>query len=249
MTGTISANSRNAGETASVAVKNGEIARRSSEIVLQTVGKMNEIAGVVQNSAKTIAQLGDSSAQIGEIVSVITEIADQTNLLALNAAIEAARAGDQGRGFAVVADEVRKLAERTQQATKQITGMITTIQRESTGAVKAMEQGNAKVREGIDLAEKAGQALTEVVKSSESVLQMVQSIADASLQQTSTSEKIADNVEQMTLVASESAKGVENIAKTAATLQDLTEQLEARITQFKVGNALPAAPSQHRLRA
>ncbi len=249
MTGTISANSRNAGETASVAVKNGEIARRSSEIVLQTVGKMNEIAGVVQNSAKTIAQLGDSSAQIGEIVSVITEIADQTNLLALNAAIEAARAGDQGRGFAVVADEVRKLAERTQQATKQITGMITTIQRESTGAVKAMEQGNAKVREGIDLAEKAGQALTEVVKSSESVLQMVQSIADASLQQTSTSEKIADNVEQMTLVASESAKGVENIAATAATLQDLTEQLEARITQFKVGNALPAAPQQRRLRA
>ncbi len=249
MTDTISANSHNASETASVAVKNGEIARRSSEIVLQTVGKMNEIAGVVQNSAKTIAQLGDSSAQIGEIVSVITEIADQTNLLALNAAIEAARAGDQGRGFAVVADEVRKLAERTQQATKQITIMITTIQRESTGAVKAMEQGNTKVREGIDLAEKAGQALTEVVKSSESVLQMVQSIADASLQQTSTSEKIANNVEQISQVASESAKGVENIAQTATTLQDLTEQLEARIAQFKVGNALPAAPQYRRLHA
>ena len=248
MTETISANSRNAGETASVAVKNGEIARRSSEIVLQTVGKMNEIADVVQNSVRTIGQLGDSSAEIGEIVSVITEIADQTNLLALNAAIEAARAGEQGRGFAVVADEVRKLAERTQQATKQITKMISTIQRESIGAVQAMQQGNNKVREGIDLAEKAGQALQEVVKSSESVLEMVQSIAEASSQQTSTSAKIAKNVEQIALVASQSAGGVENIAHTSAALQDLTEQLEARIAQFKVGTALPSAPQQNRLR-
>ncbi|MCU0427604.1 MAG: methyl-accepting chemotaxis protein [Candidatus Kapabacteria bacterium] len=248
MTETISANSRNAAETASVAVKNGEIARRSSEIVLQTVGKMNEIARVVEQSSSTIGQLGDSSAQIGEIVSVITEIADQTNLLALNAAIEAARAGEQGRGFAVVADEVRKLAERTQQATKQITVMIATIQRESAGAVKAMEQGSNKVREGIDLAEKAGQALGEVVKSSESVLQMVQQIADASREQTATSENIAENVEQIALVASESAQGVGNIAQTTTTLQNLTEQLESRIAQFKVERALPAARETKRLR-
>ncbi len=248
MTETISANSRNAAETASVAVKNGEIARRSSEIVLQTVGKMNEIARVVEQSSSTIGQLGDSSAQIGEIVSVITEIADQTNLLALNAAIEAARAGEQGRGFAVVADEVRKLAERTQQATKQITVMIATIQRESAGAVKAMEQGSNKVREGIDLAEKAGQALGEVVKSSESVLQMVQQIADASREQTATSENIAENVEQIALVASESAQGVGNIAQTTTTLQNLTEQLESRIAQFNVERALPAARETKRLR-
>lgn len=249
MTETISANSHNAGETASVAVKNGEIARRSSEIVLQTVGKMNEIAKVVEQSSSTIGQLGESSAQIGEIVSVITEIADQTNLLALNAAIEAARAGEQGRGFAVVADEVRKLAERTQQATKQITVMIATIQRESSGAVKAMEQGSNKVREGIDLAEKAGQALQDVVQSSESVLQMVQNIADASRQQTATSENIAHNVEQIALVASESAQGVGNIAQTATTLQTLTEQLETRIAQFKVERTLPSYNAPKRLQS
>lgn len=234
MTETISKNSQTASETAQVAVKNGDIAKRSSEIVLQTVGKMNEIAEVVQKSAVTIEQLGNSSAQIGEIVSVITEIADQTNLLALNAAIEAARAGDQGRGFAVVADEVRKLAERTQQATKQITSMITTIQKESNGAVKAMTKGSEKVREGIDLAQKAGDSLREVVQSSESVLRMVENIAAASREQTNTSEKIAENVEQIAAVSSQSAQGVANIAQNIDQLEEMTGQLQERISKFKV---------------
>jgi methyl-accepting chemotaxis protein len=227
-------NSHNATQTATVAVKNGEIARRSSDIVLQTVTKMKEIATVVQASSATIGQLGDASEEIGEIVQVIEEIADQTNLLALNAAIEAARAGDQGRGFAVVADEVRKLAERTQQATKQITGMITTIQRESKGAVDAMQQGSHKVGEGIGLAERAGEALHEVLQSSESVLQMVQSIADAGKQQAAGSEAIAQNVDQIAAVALQSAEGVAHIAQTAATLHDLTQSLDERIAQFKV---------------
>ncbi|TAE25506.1 MAG: HAMP domain-containing protein [Candidatus Kapaibacterium sp.] len=234
MTDTISANSRTASETAGVAVKNGDIAKRSSEIVLQTVEKMSEIAQVVQNSALTIEKLGESSAQIGEIVSVITEIADQTNLLALNAAIEAARAGDQGRGFAVVADEVRKLAERTQQATKQITGMISTIQKESNGAVKAMKKGSEKVREGIDLAQKAGSSLHDVVQSSESVLHMVETIASASREQTNTSAKIAANVEQIALVSSQSVQGVFNIAQNVGQIENLTDQLQERISKFKV---------------
>ena len=234
MSRTITENAMAANKTAEVAKENGRIASEGGQVVSQTVNKMRDIAKVVKNSAENIEKLGESSKQIGEIISVIDDIADQTNLLALNAAIEAARAGEQGRGFAVVADEVRKLAERTTEATKQIAIMIKGIQSETEAAVLAMNKGTAEVTNGIELADKAGQSLQQILNSTQEVIDMINQIAAASEEQSATSEQISKNVTSISQVTAESAKRVEDVAHTAEELAKMTNQLADLMRQFKV---------------
>jgi len=234
MARTITENANNAQRTAEMARQNRDVAKEGGEIVEHTVSKMSDIAKVVKESADNIEKLGESSKQIGEIISVIDDIADQTNLLALNAAIEAARAGEQGRGFAVVADEVRKLAERTTEATKQIADMIKGIQRDTENAVRMMQNGNAEVTNGIQLADKAGAALKAIVDSSTHLLDMISQIATASEEQAATGEQITKNVAMISEVAQDSSRRITEIAHSADDLSRLTDELRGLVAQFKI---------------
>ncbi len=234
MSRTVTENAMSATKTAEVAKENGKVASEGGKVVEQTVVKMRDIAVVVKNSANNIEKLGESSKQIGEIISVIDDIADQTNLLALNAAIEAARAGEQGRGFAVVADEVRKLAERTTEATKQIATMIKGIQNETEQAVTAMNKGTVEVQNGIDLADRAGNSLKEILTSTQEVLDMINQIAAASEEQSATSEQISKNVMSISKVTAESTHRIEDVAHTSEDLAKATEHLRDLMSQFKV---------------
>ena len=234
MTKTIIENARNATSAADTARHARHAAEQGGTVVKETVDGMRAIAEVVRTSASTVQELGKSSDQIGEIIGVINDIADQTNLLALNAAIEAARAGEQGRGFAVVADEVRKLAERTTKATKEIAAMIKKIQADTGGAVAAMERGTRQVDDGIQLADRAGKALEEIVGVSQKVTDMVTQIAAASEEQSTTSEMISKNVEAISTVTGETASGTQQIARTAEDLNRLTMQLQDLVSRFNL---------------
>ena len=97
-------------------------------------GHLGKLANDSQVSATRVGELDSRAQQISGIVNLIKGVADQTNLLALNAAIEAARAGEQGRGFAVVADEVRSLAQRTAQATGEISGLVSQMREDSAAS-------------------------------------------------------------------------------------------------------------------
>ena len=251
MTKTIVENSRNAGQTSETAKRAKQSAEEGGKIVEATVVGMKRIAEVVNRSAQTVRALGKSSDQIGEIIRVIDDIADQTNLLALNAAIEAARAGEQGRGFAVVADEVRKLAERTTKATKEIAGMIKTIQDDTNGAVASMEEGTGEVDGGIKLADRAGASLEEIVTMIQTLTDMVAHIAVASEQQSSASEQISNNVTAISSVTHETASGVQQIARAAEDLNRLTDSMQHLLDRFKVsgetdGDRNAAAASRQR---
>ena len=238
MTKTIMETTKNSSRAAEAAKNSGVIAKEGGKVVGETIEGMNRVASVVKKSADTVQALGKSSDQIGEIIQVIDDIADQTNLLALNAAIEAARAGEQGRGFAVVADEVRKLAERTTKATKEIATMIKQIQKDTEGAVVSMKLGTEEVEKGKALADKAGQSLTEIIRGSEEVVDLVTQVAAASEEQSSAAEQISKNIEGISNVTNESAAGVQEIARASEDLSRLTINLQELISKFKInGNS------------
>ncbi len=234
MAKTIMETTKNTGALADAAKESRRIAGEGGDVIGQTIEGMDRIAQVVKMSSEKIQRLGKSSSEIGEIIQVIDDIADQTNLLALNAAIEAARAGEQGRGFAVVADEVRRLAERTTKATKEIAEMIQRIQAETGEAVGAIDAGNAEVERGKKLADKAGEALREIVQGSDKVAHLVSQVAAASEQQSTAAEQISRNIEGISSVSSESASGTQQIANAANDLNRLTENLRILISRFKV---------------
>lgn len=236
MSSTIAENSQLANKTAKIAENSSFKARESSQIVIQTVGKIQEIAEVMDTSTGLVHRLRESVGQIDSVLTVIKEIADQTNLLALNAAIEAARAGEQGKGFAVVADEVRKLAERTSMSTNQISEMIGAIRKEMKATVDSMNTGTKRVGEGIALAGKTTEALNEIEGNIDKTLQMVQRIADATSDQASTSRVVASNVTGMSTLASTSSESVAEISSIVVSLNDLTEELNKLSLKFKVSS-------------
>ena len=210
-----------------------EMADKGGKVVYEAVQGMQKIAQSVKEAANVIETLGDSSKQIGEIVSVISNIAEQTNLLALNAAIEAARANEQGKGFAVVADEVRKLAERTTKATSEIASMIKMIQGDIQKAVTTMNDGNKEVEAGVSLANEAGQALSQIVESSQKVMDMVMQIATSSEEQSTTSTEIAGNVEQISTLCRDNSSAASQTARSSEDLLNLATNLQQTVGRFK----------------
>ncbi|MFY8001904.1 MAG: methyl-accepting chemotaxis protein [Candidatus Kapaibacteriota bacterium] len=212
----------------------GRNAIHGAEVVRTAVGKIQEIAGVVTDAAGVVEKLGGSSAEIGEIVQVIEEIADQTNLLALNAAIEAARAGEQGRGFAVVADEVRKLAERTAQATKQISQTIKQIQSDTNHAVNRMQKGDAEVQQGLTLAKQAGEALDQIVNGTHEVGIMVKTSTQSMEVQSKAANDVAQDIQQISGSIKETTVGLDEIALSTRHLRTIAEQLQSIVNQFEV---------------
>jgi methyl-accepting chemotaxis protein len=170
-----------------------------------------------------MAQIEESSRRISDIISVIDEIARQTNLLALNAAVEAARAGEAGRGFAVVASEVRSLAQRSSQAAKDIKDLIV--------------NSSGQVEHGVQLVNRAGDSLKDILQSIRAVADIVADIANASSEQAAGIDQINKALAQMDEVTQQNSALVEENAATAKTLEDQSSALDGRVAVFQLDGA------------
>ena len=236
MSSTVLEVSRNSNSAALKTRQAAEDARTGGGVVEETIQLMRSVTHSVDQVAAQIAGLGQRSNQVGHIVDVIDEIAARTNLLALNAAIEAARAGEQGRGFAVVAGEVRNLAERTTKATKEIAEMITRIQQETKAAVEAMGEGTSQVQKGVAATGEAGIKLRHIIDSANDAAAMVNQIAAAATQQSSTTDGVNANVNEIARISQEAASEARQSAKACEALGDLAADLNSLISKFRVGD-------------
>ena len=223
---------RNAQVMATTAQDLSGTAIKGGEAVANSIRGMEAVAHTMRESAERINLLGQRSQEIGEIIRVIEDIADQTNLLALNAAIEAARAGEQGRGFAVVADEVRKLAERTGKATKEISGVIETVQVGTKEAVASMGAGTTEVQSGVSLVKEAGARLNEIVEGVQQVTQMVEQMAASIEEQTRTTEHMAGGVQAVAALSQQNESSVEQVASASSDLSRMAAQLQSDLSRF-----------------
>lgn len=207
-------------EATKLTVGTNEDAINCSKTVSESLASMNHLS-------QRMHALEQDSIQIGGIIEVINDIAEQTNLLALNAAIEAARAGDQGRGFAVVADEVRKLAERSGEATKQISAIITGMQHSTQESVKAMSTTEVLYRQ-------AGNALESIVHRVGEVTQQTKEIAATSVTQAAQSEEVMKQIEAIASISEEAAASAEETASSSQTLGSLANQLITVVKNFRI---------------
>jgi methyl-accepting chemotaxis protein len=234
MAATVSEVSESCSRTAIQAQAAGKLAEGGGKIVEETVDVIKSVAESTRMTALKIEQLGKSGEEIGRIVGVISEIAGQTNLLALNAAIESARAGEHGRGFAVVAVEVRRLAERTTDATREIAAMIQTIQKETSQAVDAMRGGISRVDTAVETASRAGGALQEIIRSTESMDQMVAQIATASHQQAVATGEINGSMDGIARMVYASSMASKESSASCGDLSKLAGDLQQVVSRFSV---------------
>jgi len=188
--------------------QNADNAQQTEKIAVKSA---DDAKGGGQAVEKTVAAM----KTIAEKIAIVEEIARQTDLLALNAAIEAARAGEHGKGFAVVAAAVRRLAERSADAAGEISKLSMT---------------------SVEVAEKAGGLLSQIVPDIQKTSQLVQEITAASSEQNTGASQINSAIQQLNQVAQQNASASEEMSSTAEELSSQAAQLQDSIAFFKIGN-------------
>ena len=225
---------RNAVSTSEASKTSTQSAQAGHVRVNETITAITDLSEEVQSTSVLVRQLADRSQEIGKVLDVIRAIAEQTNLLALNAAIEAARAGESGRGFAVVADEVRALAHRTQQSTLEIEQMVSGMRNGASQALNSMQASSARAHSTRELAESAGQALSEITSSISEMYERNLVIASAAEEQAQVAREVDRNLVNIRDLSVQSATGAHQTSASSHELSRLAAELNSLVNRFKV---------------
>lgn len=226
-------------ELSSMVRLNSDNAKEAASLSRQSSQAATDGEKEIQNLIHSMSEISESAKKINEIIGVIDDIAFQTNLLALNAAVEAARAGEQGKGFAIVAEAVRTLAQKSADAAKEITNLIS----ESVG----------KTDNGKKIADQSGVILKEIVLSVKKVADLNNEISSASEEQSNGISQISKAMNELDTATQQNASASEEVAASseemssqAVVLQGLVHDLNGLVYGLKKAEKITAETSKHR---
>jgi methyl-accepting chemotaxis protein len=218
-------------DSAQKAAQISHTGRKSTE---EVVTGMERIRAQMESIAESMMRLSEQSQTIGQIIATVEDLSAQSNLLAVNAAIEAAKAGEHGKGFGVVAQEVKSLSEQSRQATDRVRTILGDIQKATTAAVMATEQGGKAVEAGARQTELAGESIGTLAGSVAEAAQAATQIAASSQQQLVGMEQVAGAMENIRQASSQNVASARQLEASARNLNELGQRLKHLVESYVV---------------
>lgn len=201
----------------------------------------NHMQGQMDLIAESMVRLSEQSQAIGSIITAVEDMAQQSNLLSVNASIEAAKAGEQGRGFAIVAQEVKSLANQSKEATTQVRAVLSDIQKATSAAVMATEQGSKSVEAGVKKSAETGQSILSLVTTVNESSRDASQIAATTNQQLVGMEQAAIAMENIKQATFQNVEGSKQLEMATNNIKTLGKKLKNLISQYELNNNVEGA--------
>ncbi|WP_218755551.1 methyl-accepting chemotaxis protein [Vibrio parahaemolyticus] len=188
----------------------------------------------INATEQCMAELANDTQSIGQIVETINSVSEQTNLLALNAAIEAARAGEHGRGFAVVSSEVRDLAQRSQEATENISKLLDQIGEKTRFSVESMAKSKQASDDTFESVQQVNESVSLLESSIEHVNNHISTITHSTIEQSKACEAIDQDIDVLASIAHKTGQHADDLNQIVSGYQAEAMELKHQLSAFKL---------------